>query len=275
MPPTMRPMRPAPCRRRGTKGGRPSSIGASGGPGHESGRSGPSPRSSRSRRRPPCARRARAWDRWPHPPATSTGSPGARTSLAHGATAPPEACAGRGGSQAEAPDGPRRREHCGHGVGWREAKCPAGQEGSPCHATGGPSHRRLAFILSSLPTAAIAEDVDGVCDLEISSNRAPTLIDNVVVEAYSGSAGIVPVGRGFPTGGDPQTRSGRVQFDLFVNGLPRESTSYPIAPDGSVDAERSVLMRFQSFFWHDPAGTPGEVRATYLGGGSPARTRST
>lgn len=126
----------------------------------------------------------------------------------------------------------------------------------------------LVLVLSSMPTAAAAEEVDGVCDLEISLNRAPTLIDNVVVEAYS-DQWIVPVGRGFPTGGDPQARSGRVQFDLFVNGLPRESTSYPIAPDGSVDAERSVLFRFQSFFWHDPAGTPGEVRVTYLGEGEP------
>jgi hypothetical protein len=127
----------------------------------------------------------------------------------------------------------------------------------------------LVFALSSIPTIAVAEEVDGVCDLEISLNFAPTLVDNVVVEAYIGQR-ISPVGRGFPTGGDPQAPSGRVQFDFYVNGLPRSNSTVPIAQDGSVNAERSFsFFQFQSFFWQDPAGTPGEVRVTYLGEGEP------
>ena len=58
----------------------------------------------------------------------------------------------------------------------------------------------LVFVLSSVPGVAIAEEVDGVCDLEISINRAPTLVDNVVIEAYTDQF-IVPVGRGSPTTG--------------------------------------------------------------------------
>jgi hypothetical protein len=126
----------------------------------------------------------------------------------------------------------------------------------------------LVLVLSSVPGVAVAEEVDGVCDLEISLNRAPTLLDNVVVEAYAGQE-IFPVGRGFPPGGDPSTRSGTVQFDFYVNGLPRFPFWEPIADDGSVNAQRSRAFRFEMPFWNDAAGVTGEVRATYLGVGEP------
>ena len=47
----------------------------------------------------------------------------------------------------------------------------------------------LVFVLSSVPGVAIAEEVDGVCDLEISINRAPTLVDNVVDRGVHGPSG--------------------------------------------------------------------------------------
>ena len=75
----------------------------------------------------------------------------------------------------------------------------------------------LVFVLSSVPGVAIAEEVDGVCDVEISMNGAPTLADNVVVEAYT-DQDIVPVGRGFPTRrwrADAR-RDSWVRFDFYV-----------------------------------------------------------
>jgi hypothetical protein len=122
-------------------------------------------------------------------------------------------------------------------------------------------------LIGVAPAAAVAEEVDGVCDLEISLNRAPTLLDNIVVEAYTGQF-IVPVGLGFPTGStDPDAPATWVQFDFYVDDLPRSSWIWQIAPDGSVNADRYNPFSFGRHGPIDPVGVGGEVRATWLGEG--------
>ena len=131
----------------------------------------------------------------------------------------------------------------------------------------------LVLVLSSVPGVAIAEEVDGVCDLEISINRAPTLVDNVVIEAYTDQQ-IVPVGRGFPTtgGGVLSSWDSWVRFDFYVNGVPRSGYYWFIEPDGRVNTERVNPFSFGSGLHSgqiDAVGEVGEVRATWMGEGEP------
>jgi hypothetical protein len=122
-------------------------------------------------------------------------------------------------------------------------------------------------LIGVVPAAAVAEEVDGVCDLEISLNRAPTLLDNIVVEAYTDQY-LIPVGLGFPTGStDPAAAASWVQFDFYVDGLPRSNWIWQIAADGTVNSERYNPFTFGRYNLADPAGVSGEVRATWLGDG--------
>jgi len=131
----------------------------------------------------------------------------------------------------------------------------------------------FVLVLSSVPGVAVAEEVDGVCDLEISINQAPTLVDNVVIEAYTGQW-IVPVGRGFPTtgGGVLSSWDSWVRFDFYVHGVPRWGYYWLIEPDGRVNTDRVNPFYFGGLLSSgqiDAIGEEGEVRATWMGEGEP------
>jgi hypothetical protein len=126
----------------------------------------------------------------------------------------------------------------------------------------------LLLSLISVPSGASAEEVDGVCDLEISLNGATTLLDNVVVEAYTNQE-IIAIGKGFPTGNESGSPAAWVHFDFFVDGLPRSAFAWPIAADGSAN---QIPFNAFSFGHHGPVdavGVEGEVRAIWLGEGEP------
>ena len=127
----------------------------------------------------------------------------------------------------------------------------------------------LVLTLITGPAPAVAEEVDGVCDLEISLNGAAPLLDNVVVEAYTNQE-IIAIGRGFPTTtNDIESPAAWVHFDFFVDGLPRSSFAWTIAADGSANQIPFNAFRFGSHGPRDATGVEGEVRAIWLGGGEP------
>ena len=109
-------------------------------------------------------------------------------------------------------------------------------------------------LVAGMAPPVLAEEVDGVCDLEISINYGP-LLDGTV-EAYTFNR-LVPVGRGF-------TPNASVHFTFTISG--QGTVGY------TQDADETGWLRGATYFWMTDlaaVGAEGTVTAEVVGSGEP------